>query len=67
MKDLKAKDLQSKSVEELEKMVADARAALYKHRRELAMRKSSDTSSTITQRHNIARMLTVITQKGGKA
>ena len=62
MKNLKASDLKSKTVAELHEMVASERAALYKARTDMVFRKSTDTASMATRRHNIARMLTVITQ-----
>jgi ribosomal protein L29 len=62
MKSLNCKDLRSKSVPELEAMVREERAALYMARRDLVFRKTTDTASMKTRRHNIARMLTVIGQ-----
>ena len=63
MKDTKVADLRDKSVPELEEMVAQERAALYKARRDLVFRQTTDTASLRTRRHNIARMLTLITEK----
>lgn len=63
MKALKAADLREKSVPELEAMVAEERAALYKARRDLVFRQITDTASLKVRRHNIARMLTVIEEK----
>jgi ribosomal protein L29 len=63
MKNLKPADLRSKSVADLEAMVNDERAALYKARRDIVFRQLTDPSSIKVRRHNIARMLTVITEK----
>ena len=62
MKNLKASDLKSKSVSELEAMVAAERAAMYQARKDFVFRKSTDTASMKVRRHNIARMLTVMSQ-----
>lgn len=69
MKNFKAKELREKSVPELEAMVKEERAALYKARRDLVFRQSTDTTGLKTRRHNIARLLTVIQEhkKGGNA
>jgi large subunit ribosomal protein L29 len=63
MKGNKAQDLRDKSVEELENMIKEERAALYNMRRDLVFRKITDTAGVKTRRHNIARMLTVINEK----
>ncbi|BBO24000.1 MAG: 50S ribosomal protein L29 [Armatimonadetes bacterium] len=63
MKSLKANELMDKSVPELEKMVLEERAALYKARRDLVFRQMTDTASLKVRRHNIARLLTLISQK----
>jgi ribosomal protein L29 len=63
MKALKCSDLLTKSVEELQGMVAEERAALYKTRRDFVFRQTTDTAGKTTRRHNIARIMTVITQK----
>jgi large subunit ribosomal protein L29 len=63
MKALKPRDLREKTIRELEEMVEKERAALYDLRRRLALRETQDTSSVKTTRHNIARILTVITEK----
>lgn len=63
MKDLKANELRSKTVPELEEMVRQERASLYKARRDLVFRQSTDTTGIKARRHNIARMLTVIAEK----
>lgn len=63
MKGLKSKDLADKSVPELEALVAEERAALYKARRDLVFRQLTDVKQLAVRRHNIARMLTLITQK----
>jgi ribosomal protein L29 len=63
MKDQKANDLRDKSVPELEEMVSKERADLYKARRDLVLRQLTDTASLKVRRHNIARLLTIITEK----
>ncbi len=63
MKDTKTTDLKDKSVPELEQMVLDERANLYRARRDLVFRRMTDTASVKIRRHNIARMLTVIAEK----
>ncbi len=63
MKDTKAKDLREKSVPELETMLVEERAALYKARRDLVFRQITDTTSIKVRRHNIARILTLIDEK----
>lgn len=69
MKALKTKDIRDKSVPELEKMVDEERAALYKARRDLVFRQMTDTKTLQVRRHNIARILTIIGEKklGGQA
>lgn len=63
MKDLKPADLREKSVPELETMLQQERAGLYKARRDLVFRQMTDTASLKIRRHNIARILTMITEK----
>lgn len=63
MKDYKAADLRDKSVPELEEMVAQERASLYKARRDLVFRQITDIASLKVRRHNIARLLGMITEK----
>jgi len=65
MKDLKTSDLRDKSVPELEELVNQERAALYKARRDLVFRQMTDTASLKIRRHNIARLLTIISEKKG--
>lgn len=69
MKDLKAKDLLSKSVPELEEQLAKERMELFQARRDLVFRRITDTTSLRVRRHNIARLLTVIGElkRGGNA
>lgn len=68
MKAIKTSDLKDKSVPELEELIRQERAALYKARRDLVFRQSTDTTGLKTRRHNIARLLTLITEKkGGQA
>ena len=63
MKDIKSAELRDKTVPELEAMVEGERAALYKARRDLVFRQMTDTASLKIRRHNIARILTVISEK----
>ncbi|MEW5884080.1 MAG: 50S ribosomal protein L29 [Armatimonadota bacterium] len=63
MKALKTRDLREKTISELEEMVEKERAALYDLRRRLALRETQDTSAVKATRHNIARILTVLTEK----
>ena len=63
MKDTKTSDLREKSVPELEQLVRDERANLYKARRDLVFRRITDTASVKIRRHNIARMMTLIAEK----
>ncbi len=63
MKDLKSKELKDKSVPELEAMLNVERANLFKARRDMVLRQLTDTTSLRVRRHNIARILTVITEK----
>lgn len=63
MKDLKASELRDKTVPELEKMLTEEQAALYKARRDLVLRQMTDTASLKIRRHNIARILTLISEK----
>lgn len=63
MKDTKTAELRKLTVPELEEAVRKERAGLYAARRDLVFRKMTDTSSLKVRRHNIARMLTIITEK----
>ena len=63
MKDTKTSDLRDKSVPELEQLVRDERANLYKARRDLVFRRITDTASVKVRRHNIARIMTIIADK----
>jgi len=63
MKDSKTVDLRDKSVPELEALVNEERASLYRARRDLVFRRITDTASLKTRRHNIARMMTLIAEK----
>lgn len=63
MKGLKAKELRDKSVPELEDLVRAERAGLYKARRDLVFRQTTDVAQLKTRRKNIARLLTLIEEK----
>jgi len=63
LKNIKCSELREKSVPELEEILTQERAALFKARRDLVFRQLTDTTSIKVRRHNIARILTVITEK----
>lgn len=68
MKGTKISELREKSVPELEELLNQERADLYRARRDLVFRKITDTASIKVRRHNIAKILTLITEKkGGEA
>ena len=67
MKSTKASDLRGKTVEELQTLIADEKAAMYKTRRDMVFRQSTDTAGLKTRRHNIARILTVLNEKEQQA
>ncbi|MBI1757026.1 MAG: 50S ribosomal protein L29 [Fimbriimonas ginsengisoli] len=55
--------MREKSVEQLEELLLAERATLFKARRDLVFRQLADTASVKVRRHNIARILTVISDK----
>lgn len=63
MKALKPNELRDKSVPELEAMIAEERQALYRARRDLVFRQMTDIASLKIRRHNIARLLTIISER----
>ena len=63
MKAIKTADVRDKSVPELEELVRQERAMLYKARRDLVFRQLTDIASLKVRRHNIARLLTLIEEK----
>jgi len=63
MKPLRANQLREKSLEELEEMLRSERFALFELRKKMALRDLKDVKSVMMQRHNIARILTVIAEK----
>jgi len=63
MKDLKRSELADKSVPELEEMLNQERAALYRSRRDLVFRQNTDTTGLKVRRHNMARIHTMIGEK----
>jgi large subunit ribosomal protein L29 len=63
MKATKPGSLREKSVPELQQLLEQERAALYKARRDLVFRQTTDVSGLKQRRHNIARILTVINEK----
>lgn len=63
MKATKPASLREKSVPELQQLLEQERAALYKARRDLVFRQSTDVASLKQRRHNIARIITIIEEK----
>ena len=63
MKAIKPADIRDKSAPDLEEMVRQERAALYKARRDLVFRQLTDVASLKVRRNNIARILTLIGEK----
>ncbi len=63
MKGNKASDLRGKTAEELTQMIAAEKAAMYQTRRDMVFRQTTDTAGLTTRRHNIARILTVLSEK----
>jgi len=63
MKDLKTAELREKSVPELEAIVREEQASLYRARRDLVFRRITDTAGLKVRRHNIARLMTLIAEK----
>lgn len=63
MKGLKASNMRDNTVLELEELLKQERAELYRARRDLVLRQLTDVSVIKTRRHNIARLLTLITEK----
>ena len=62
MKTLNANELRGKSLEELQDLLNKERGALFEDRRKLAFREGKDTNVVRNRRHNIARILTLITE-----
>ena len=62
MKALSTKELRSKSLEDLTTMLDKERAALYEDRRKLVFREDKDVNMVKNRRHNVARILTLITE-----
>lgn len=63
MKDLKLIELRAKTLEELSEMLHKERGDLFHLRKRLAFKEEKDVRSALVQRHNIARILTVMTEK----
>lgn len=62
MKALSTKELRSKKLEELQELLKQERGALFEDRRKLAFREGKDTNVVKNRRHNVARILTLITE-----
>lgn len=63
MKELKPAELRERTVPELEALVREEQANLYRARRDLVFRRITDTASLKVRRHNIARLKTLIVEK----
>ncbi|MCS6950378.1 MAG: 50S ribosomal protein L29 [Armatimonadota bacterium] len=63
MKPLKPEELRQLSLSELHQRLQQERERLFQLRQNKAVRKLSDTASIRITRHNIARLLTIITEK----
>lgn len=63
MKTTPIEDLRKLTIEQLEALVLEERAALYKTRRDFVFRQTTDTAGVKTRRHQIARIMTIITEK----
>ena len=62
MKTLNTKELRGKSLEDLQDLLNKERGALFEDRRKLAFREGKDTNVVRNRRHNVARILTLITE-----
>ena len=62
MKALSTKELRGKKLEELQELLNKERGALFEDRRKLAFREGKDTNVVKNRRHNVARILTLITE-----
>lgn len=63
MKPLKPEELRKLSLPELQQRLQQERERLFQLRQSKATRKLGDTASIRITRHNIARLLTIITEK----
>jgi large subunit ribosomal protein L29 len=63
MKSTKPKEYRDLTVPELEVKLREARESLFQSRRDLVFRRVTDTTSLKVQRHNIARIITIIEEK----
>lgn len=62
MKALSPRELRGKSLDDLQALLDKERAALFEDRRKLAFREDKDVNKVKSRRHNIARILTQITE-----
>lgn len=62
MKALSTKELRGKSLDDLQTLLNKERAALYEDRRKLVFREDKDVNMVKNRRHNVARILTLITE-----
>lgn len=62
MKATKANELRGKTLEELQDLLNKERSALYEDRRQIAFREQKDGNVVKNRRHNVARILTLITE-----
>ncbi len=65
MKAMKSQELRDKKVEDLEAMLQKEEVNLFELRRKAGFRELKDTTSVKVQRHNIARIKTILTEKRG--
>ncbi len=63
MKALKPSELREKTVRELEDLLKKEQQTLFELRRKLAFHEIKDVNVIKVQRHNIARILTILTEK----
>ncbi len=63
MKTKDIKDLHTKTIDELKKMIHESRAALFQMRLDATQFKVKNTSALSTNRHDIARMMSVLRGK----
>ena len=67
MKSLKAAELRKLSHQELQQTLKEQQERLFTLRQNQALRKLTDTSSIAVTRNNVARIMTIITEKSADA
>jgi ribosomal protein L29 len=63
MKALKPAELRDKTVADLKELLAKERSNLFQLKKKLAFKEEKDVKSAIVQRHNIARIITILAEK----